>query len=143
MWKATTLLKQRLWHMCFHVNFAKYLKTSFRSSHGRCSVRKGILRNFAKFTRKLLCQGLFFNKVAGWNLQPYQKRDSGTGVFLWILRNFANTFFTEQLRWLLLTFFTGYLLMIAFVHQAATLNSNGNNNKNIGNNKNNDINSKY
>ena len=33
--------------------------------------------------------------------------------------------------------------MIAFVHQAATLNSNGNNNKNIGNNKNNDINSKY
>ena len=27
--------------------------------------RKGVLRNFAKFTGKHLCQSLFFNKVAG------------------------------------------------------------------------------
>ena len=39
---------------------------SFRSSHWRCSVRKGVLRNFAKFTGKHLWQSLFFNKVAGW-----------------------------------------------------------------------------
>ena len=37
-----------------------------RSSHQRCSVRNGVLKNFAKFTGKYLCQGLFFNKVAGW-----------------------------------------------------------------------------
>ena len=37
----------------------------FRSSHRRCSVRKGVLRNVAKFTEKHLCQSLFFNKVAG------------------------------------------------------------------------------
>ena len=37
----------------------------FRSSHQRCSVTKGVLRNFAKFTGKHLCQNLFFNKVAG------------------------------------------------------------------------------
>ena len=37
----------------------------FRSSHQRCFVRKGVLRNFAKFTGKHLCQSLFFNKVAG------------------------------------------------------------------------------
>ena len=30
----------------------------------RCSVKKGVLRNFAKFTGKHLCQSLFFNKVA-------------------------------------------------------------------------------
>ena len=36
-----------------------------RSSHRRSSVRKGVFRNFAKFTRKDLCQSLFFNKVAG------------------------------------------------------------------------------
>ena len=36
-----------------------------RSSHQRCSVKKGVLRNFAKFTGKHLCQSLFFNKVAG------------------------------------------------------------------------------
>ena len=29
-----------------------------------CSVRKGVLRNFAKFTGKHLCQSLLFNKVA-------------------------------------------------------------------------------
>ena len=28
-------------------------------------MKKGVLRNFAKFTGKHLCQGLFFNKVAG------------------------------------------------------------------------------
>ena len=35
-----------------------------RSSHRRCSVRKGVLRNFAKLSGKHLCQSLFFNKVA-------------------------------------------------------------------------------
>ena len=42
-----------------------YLTAMFRSSHRRCSVKKGVLRNFAKFTGKHLCQRLFFNKVAG------------------------------------------------------------------------------
>ena len=40
-------------------------KEIFRSSHLRCSVKKGVLRNFAEFTGKYLCQRLFFNKVAG------------------------------------------------------------------------------
>ena len=31
-----------------------------RSSHRRCSVKKGVYRNFAKFTGKNLCQNLFF-----------------------------------------------------------------------------------
>ena len=52
----------------------------FRSSHQRCSMEKGALRNFAKFTGKHLCQSLFFNKVVG--LQIYLKRHSATGVFL-------------------------------------------------------------
>ena len=38
---------------------------TFRSSHQRCSVKKGVLRNFTKFTGKHLCQSLLFNKVAG------------------------------------------------------------------------------
>ena len=38
-------------------------KTSlYRSSHQRCSMKKGVLRNFTKFTGKHLCQSLFFNK---------------------------------------------------------------------------------
>ena len=34
-------------------------------SHRRCSVKKDVLRNFAKFTGKHLCQSHFLNKVAG------------------------------------------------------------------------------
>ena len=41
------------------------LKPLTKSSQQRCSVKKGVLRNFAKFTGKHLCQSLFFNKVAG------------------------------------------------------------------------------
>ena len=33
---SATLLKMRLWHRCFHVNFAKFLRTSFsQNSSGR------------------------------------------------------------------------------------------------------------
>ena len=41
---------------------------ALRSSHWRCSVRKVVLRNFANFTGKHLCQSLFFNKIA--DLRP-------------------------------------------------------------------------
>ena len=30
-----------------------------------CSIKKGVLRNFTKFTGKHLCQSLFLNNVAG------------------------------------------------------------------------------
>ena len=36
-----------------------------RSSQQKCSLRKGVLRNFTKFMKKYLCQSLFFNKVIG------------------------------------------------------------------------------
>ena len=35
------------------------------SSHQKCSMQKEVPRNFTKFTRKHLCQSLFFNKVTG------------------------------------------------------------------------------
>ena len=49
-------------------SFARLKKSSTgmnsyaRSSHHRRSLRKGVLRNFAKFTWKPLCQSLFFFK---------------------------------------------------------------------------------
>ena len=44
-----------------------FLRKSYysRSSHRRCFVRKGVLRNLAKSTGKPLRQSLFLNKVAG------------------------------------------------------------------------------
>ena len=38
---------------------------SSRNSRPEVFCKKDDLENFAKFTRKNLCQGLFFNKVAG------------------------------------------------------------------------------
>ena len=51
---------------------------------------KDVLRNFAKFTGKHLCQGLFFSKV--------EKRDTGTGVSCEFCKISKNTFFTQDLR---------------------------------------------
>ena len=44
--------------------FIFLLQRFFRSSLSEVFCKKGVLRNFAKFTGKHLCQGLFFNKVA-------------------------------------------------------------------------------
>ena len=70
----------------------------FRSSCPEVFFKKSVLRNFAKFTRKHLCQRLFFNKVAGlWPATILKKR-------LWYRCfpvNFVNflraPFFTEHL----------------------------------------------
>ena len=45
-----------------------------RSSPQRCSIETSVLKNFAKFTGKYLCQSLFFDKVAG--LRQIEKMQS-------------------------------------------------------------------
>ena len=50
-----------------------------------CSVKKVFLEISQKWQENT-CVRVYFNKVAG--LQLYSNRDSGTGVFLWFLRNF-------------------------------------------------------
>ena len=58
----------------------------FRTCHQRCSLKKCVLRNFAKFTGKHLSQNLFLNKVAG-----------PVSVFSCeFCEIFKNTFFTEH-----------------------------------------------
>ena len=60
----------------------------YRSSHRRSSVRKDVLRNFAKFTGKPMCQSLFFNKVAGQRPVTLLKKRLWHRYFPVILRNF-------------------------------------------------------
>ena len=38
--------------------------TQNRSSHPEMLYEKSVLKNFAKFTEKYLCQSVFFDKVA-------------------------------------------------------------------------------
>ena len=44
------------------------LRREDRNNNRMCSIRTGVLKNFAKFTGIHLCQSLFFNKVA--DLRP-------------------------------------------------------------------------
>ena len=48
----------------YHLPNFDVLICSARSTHHRCSTKKGVLRNFAKFTGKHLCQSLFFKRPA-------------------------------------------------------------------------------
>ena len=51
-----------------------------RRSYQRCSTKKGVLKNFAKFTGKDLCQSLFLNKEAGLR-QTLLTKETQTQVF--------------------------------------------------------------
>ena len=72
--------KTSLWKQYFFIN---------RSSHQRCSVKQGVLRNFAR---------LFFNKVAGLRLATSLKKSLWRRCFSVHFAKFLITFFTEHLR---------------------------------------------
>ena len=54
----------------------------FTSSHLSCSVKKGVLRNFTKFTGKHLCRRFFFNKIAGQIKTLFLQNTSGRLLLL-------------------------------------------------------------
>ena len=60
-------MKQKSW-------IALYNLWKNRSGHQRCSVEKGVLRNFAKFTGKHLCQSLFLRKLQASGLGQVSRR---------------------------------------------------------------------
>ena len=71
-------------------------KICYRSSHRRCTLKKAVLKNFANFTGKHLCQSLFLNKVANLGPATLLKKGSGTGVLLRILRKSLRTLFQQN-----------------------------------------------
>ena len=63
----------------------------------KCSVRKGVLGNFAKFTGKHLRQSLFFNKLVG-AASNFIKKETLAQVFSSETYEISkNIFFKEQL----------------------------------------------
>ena len=60
--------------------------------------KKGVLRNFAKFTGKHLCQRVFFNKVAGLRPQAFKfiKKDSLAKVFSSEFCEFSKNIFFKR-----------------------------------------------
>ena len=63
-----------------------------RSSHQRCSIKKGVLRNFANFTGKNLCQSLFFNK-------GFNKKETLAQVFSCEFCEISETTFSTEHLW--------------------------------------------
>ena len=87
-------------HLFNKTRFEQIYKTSLRNETVRQIVevfcKKGVFRNFTKFTWKQLCCSLFFNKVGGLRPETLLKRGSNAGVFRWILRNFLRTLFLQN-----------------------------------------------
>ena len=90
-WKKTVALNSTYWswdHVESGVPQHQYVERYFfwfklvtyqmQKQPPKVFCKKGVLRNFAKFTGKHLCQSLFFSKVAGLSIER----------FLWFLRNF-------------------------------------------------------
>ena len=61
--KIIFILENMVFLLKYHIHW--HSRKSPRSSHRKCSTRKGVLKNFGKFTGKDLCQSLFFNKATG------------------------------------------------------------------------------
>ena len=90
---------QRISVICFCICFSKKIfinSTNDYSWTDACLnnwlnmfLRIGVLKNFAIFTGKHLCWNLLLIKSQGWRPATLLKRDSNTGVFLWILWNFS------------------------------------------------------
>ena len=70
----------------------------FRSSHQRCSIKIGVLKNFAKLTEKHLWQSLFFSKVAGLRPATLFKKRLWQVLSCEFYEIFKNTYFEENLR---------------------------------------------
>ena len=69
-----------------------------RSRHRRCSVKEVVLRNFAKFTGKHLCQSLFSDKVVGLGPATLLKKETLALVFFCeFCKIFKDIFPREQL----------------------------------------------
>ena len=65
--------------------------------------KKVVPKNFSIFTRTYLCLSFFLIKLLNFRSANLLKRDSNTGVFLWILQNFWKRLILKKIcEWLLL-----------------------------------------
>ena len=79
---------KKLYHECL---------TGSRSNHRRCSVEKGVLKNFAKNQKKTTVSVSFLIKLQAWN---FTNKETPTQVFFSVsfAKIFRTSFFIEHLR---------------------------------------------
>ena len=94
--KESDSFRQKKRHVQKARIFSKTFRFIERNSHQRCSMKKGVLRNFTKFTGKHLCQSLFFNKVADLRLATFLKKRLWHRCFPVIFAKFLRTPFLQN-----------------------------------------------
>ena len=67
-----------------------------RSSHRRCYVKKVFLKISKKLQENTCARVSFLIKLQSSGLQLHLKKDSGTSVFLWILKIFSEHLFLQN-----------------------------------------------
>ena len=85
------------------------------------SVKKDVLRNFAKFTGKHPCQSLFFNTVAGLRPVTLLKRRLWHNDFPVKFVKFLRTPFLQNTSGRLLLFFSCYTIFLTLYKSASYL----------------------
>ena len=85
--------KNKLWGGRLALLYLFHPSQKKRSSHRRCSARKGVLKNFAKFIGKHLCQS-----VRGLKAATFLKKTLAPVFSCEFCEIFKNTFFTKHLR---------------------------------------------
>ena len=77
--------------LCWSVflkNLEAWRLSTLRGSRPEVFCEKDVIKNFAIFTGKHLCWSLFLVRLQALRPVTLVKRDSNTGVFLWILQKF-------------------------------------------------------
>ena len=89
-----------------------------RSSQRRCSVKKSVLRNFAKFTGKHLCQSLFSDKFSDLRLASSLKTRLWHRPFPMNFAKFLRTRFLQNTSggcFCINKYFISLLILLLFV----------------------------
>ena len=82
----------------FKIGITIMLLASFRSSRSEMFFKKGVFKNFAKFTGKHLCQSLFVNKISGlWPATLLKKKLWHKGFPVSFMKFLRTSFFIEHL----------------------------------------------
>ena len=81
----------------------------FRSTHHKCSIKRAVLKNFAKFIGKHLSHSLFFNKIAGPRSATLLKKRLWQRCFTLNFAKFLETSFLQR---------TSGQLLLTFYHQS-------------------------
>ena len=118
VWKRTMLLTSNTMKISvFPIRIIQlYQKYISRSTRPDIFCKKGVLRNFTKFTVKYLCQSLFFNKVAVEVACNFTKKETLVQVFSCEFCKISkNTFFTEH--WWLLQYMRIHDLIFRSIRQ--------------------------